>query len=89
MRYSPRRRILSHLAHLPRPKRYVSSIGLAAANPDFSGRAHRAALVGNLEETEGCGHALPRQGVIHVALEGIGAIGRQRPIIGLALYAPK
>src|ERR1700758_1456967 len=80
-----------------RVRRYVRPLAAAKDVGGFDGRsasishicerAHRTALVGNLEDAERCGHALPRQVVIQITLEGIWTIRREGSVGGLTVGA--
>src|ERR1700683_1670280 len=86
--YRARRRILADVSPLPMTedvsilkRRGVSRIWTT----NFHGSGHRATLVSNLEQTERCGHPLPRQGVVGIAFEAVRTIGRQWSSVGFAL----
>src|SRR6266851_1811474 len=85
-RNRPSRRIRGHIHPLVSAK-YIHSFGdlLPEHRADVDERGLWATLVGSLEETKGRSLVFPGELVIHVALEGIRTIGRQGPIIRLAI----
>src|SRR5215469_1303312 len=76
---------LSNIDPLPTAKDVGIFDGTAVPNAYFAGCAQWGALVGNLEKTKRCVHSLPRQAVVHIALERTGTIGWQRSVARFAL----
>src|SRR5271157_4144035 len=81
-RNRPSRRILGHTDPLVAAED-VHGLGdsVREQGADINVRSLRAALVGGLENTERCGHALPRYLVIDIALERIRTISRQGSVV--------
>ena len=77
-----RRWILGHIDPVSAPVQVSVFDRAGIPNTNFIGRAHRAAFISNLEQAQRCVHTSPRQGEIHIALEGVRAVSRQGSTTG-------